>query len=231
MTAAVATLSVWRLRRRDLAGALTRVARSRRGWPDVPGLVFARLLGTAGDRFTPLDATPTRWALLAGWSDEQAAAAFEPSAALRWWDRRAVESAAFVLRPLWSRGAWDGAQPFGDGDSGEQWSGPVVALTRSTLRPGRALRFYRAIPPITRDLATSSGLRLTFGVGEAPLLRQGTVSVWDSAAAMRAFTHRTAAHTAAIRATPQVRWYAEEMFTRFALLAATGTFDGRAVAA
>lgn len=231
MTAAVATLSVWRLAGRDVAGALVRVARSRSQWPDVPGLVFARLLGTAGDRFTPLDATPTRWALLAGWRDEHAAAAFEPSGAVCWWNRHAVESAALVMRPVWSRGRWDGAQPFGDGDIGDQWQGPVVALTRSTLRPRRALRFYRAVPPVARELSSSSGLRLTFGIGEAPVLRQGTVSVWDSPAAIREFALRTPAHAAAVRLTPQVGWYAEEMFTRFALLSATGTFDGRPVAA
>jgi hypothetical protein len=135
------------------------------------------------------------------------------------------------MRPLWSRGAWDGAQPFGDGDTGENWAGPVVALTRATLRARRAFRFYRAIPSIARDVSAATGLRLAFGIGEAPLLRQGTVSIWDSAAAMRAFAHRTAAHTAAIRATPRQQWYAEEMFTRFALLSAAGTLDGRSVAA
>jgi hypothetical protein len=30
--------------------------------------------------------------------------------------------------------------------------------------------------------------------------------------------------------TPRVGWYAEEMFTRFALIAATGSVDGHAVA-
>jgi hypothetical protein len=229
MTAApVATLSVWRLRPRDVPAALGRVAASRRGRLAAPGLVFARLLGTAGDRFTPGDARPTRWALLAAWSDAASATAWDGR--LRWWDDHALESASLAMRPLWSRGAWDGVQPFGDGTIDDNWSGPVVALTRSTVRLRRSMAFYRQVPAIADAVRGARGLRAGFAIGEAPVLRQGTVSVWDSVGDMRAFAHRAPAHTTAVRMTPRVGWYAEEMFTRFALVAATGTIDGRPVA-
>ena len=48
--------------------------------------------------------------------------------------------------------------------------------------------------------------------------------------AMTAFAYRSPQHAAVVAATPQQNWYAEELFTRFALLAATGTIDGAAVA-
>jgi heme-degrading monooxygenase HmoA len=228
MTAAsVAVLSVWRLRRRDVPAALVQVASARRGRLSEAGLVFARLLGTAGDRFTPRDAQPTRWALLTAWTDSSAATGWESR--LRWWDDRAVESASMVMRPVCSRGNWDGAQPFGDGTIDDSWRGPVVALTRSTLRPRKAAAFYRSVPAVAAALRGAPGLRLSFAIGETPLLRQGTVSVWDSATDMRAFAHRTAAHAHAVRMTPRIGWYSEEMFSRFALVSATGSIDGRAV--
>jgi hypothetical protein len=202
MTAApVATLSVWRVRPRDVPAALARVAASRRRQLDASGLVFARLLGTAGDRFVPGDARPTQWALLTAWADATSAAAFEPR--LRWWDEHAVESASLAMRPLWSRGAWDGRQPFGDGTIDDEWNGPVVALTRSTVRLRKASRFYRSVPTIADAVRNASGLRLSFAIGEAPVLRQGTVSVWDCAAEMHAFAGTSKRCSPGSRSSPQ----------------------------
>ena len=83
---------------------------------------------------------------------------------------------------------------------------------------------------LTKSELTSWGWRIAFGIGEAPLLRQGTISVWSSAEAMKTFAYRSPQHAAAVAATPEQNWYAEELFTRFALLDATGTIDGMAVA-
>jgi hypothetical protein len=224
--ASVATVSVWRVRRRHVAGALAQVAAQRRRRPP-DGQLFARLVGTAGDGFTPLDARPTCWALLAAWTDEGAAHEVLTAGRDTWWDRHAVESGTLLMRPVWSRGSWGGRQPFGEGDVADESSGPVVALTRSTVRVRRALRFYHAVPAVARDVRAAPGLRLSFGIGESPLLHQGTVSVWDDLDAMRSFAHRTRAHVDAVRATPDARWYAEEMFTRFRLLDATGSIHGR----
>jgi len=133
------------------------------------------------------------------------------------------------LRPLSSRGRWDGRDPFVVQPS-DDWSGPVVVLTRSTLRLRAAHRFYRAVPPVAAELRRVSGCRLALGIGEAPIVRQGTLSIWESAEAVKAFAYRSPEHAAVIAATPEQRWYAEELFTRFALLEATGTIDGTAVA-
>jgi hypothetical protein len=70
-------------------------------------------------------------------------------------------------------------------------------------------------------------LRLAIGIGEAPIGVQGTFSVWESARALQSFAYAGAAHADAIRRTPVRRWYAEELFARFAVLSASGTVDGR----
>ena len=76
------------------------------------------------------------------------------------------------------------------------------------------------------ELRAAPGCRLAFGIGEAPLRRKGTVSIWTSPAAITRFAHGAPHHRAAVEATPDERWYAEEMFTRFAVVSATGSIDG-----
>jgi hypothetical protein len=197
-------------------------------WRSRPrGLRFAKLLGTGSGRtFGLADADPTTWATLATWDDRAAADAAESSAPYAPWRRLAAEVLRLDLRPLASRGRWARQAPFGD-PSPERYDGPVAALTRARLRPAVAARFWRAVPPVSASLHRSPGLRLAIAVGEAPLGLQGTLSVWDSALDLVSFATRGAAHAEVVRRTPQERWYAEELFARFAVLDVAGTFRGR----
>jgi len=223
----IVTLHVWRVRPRDVPAALTAsriTARRLRRHRDV---TFAKVLGTATDAFLPTALTLQRWvAVICGQSPQSWPGAAKES----WWERHAVEQAALTLRPLSSRGRWDGRDPFVVRRSDAMWSGPVVALTRSTVRLRAARRFYRAVPPVAEELRGISGCRVAFGIGEAPVVRQGTISIWSSAQAMTAFAYGSPQHAAVVAATPKENWYAEELFTRFAVLDATGTIDGTAVA-
>ncbi|MGY1822721.1 monooxygenase [Geodermatophilus sp. SYSU D00079] len=223
----VTTLHVWGVPGRAVPAALVRMAADRRPLRRTPGLRFAKLLGTGSGRtFTLRDADPRRWALLAVWDDARAADAFEAGPVVARWRRIADEQWTARLRPLSARGRWSGEEPFGR-PWPQRWDGPVAAVTRARLRPRKALTFWRAVPPVSADLHTSPGLRFALGVGEAPLGLQGTVSVWDSPAALNAFAHHRAPHVAVVRRTAQEGWYAEELFARFGLLSAEGTIGGR----
>jgi hypothetical protein len=212
------TLEVWTVRGRDVPATVIAGRRELRRLRCDPAVSFAKLLGTAGRSFQPWDATPARWALL---TSAHSGVRRRPVAA------KAVEHASLRLRPLWSRGSWDGHPVFSRaGRAARSWTGPVVVVTRSTLRPARAARFYRTIPDIAAALGEAPGLQVAFGIGEAPLLRQGTVSIWDSQRAMAAFARGCEAHVAAIRATPDVGWYAEELFAGLAVESADGSIDG-----
>jgi hypothetical protein len=219
----VVTLHVWGLPGRAVPAALARMAVDPCRLRGVPGLRFAKLLGTGtGRTFTPRDADPRTWALLSVWDDGDAA---EP-AVVRGWRALADEEWSVRLRPLASRGRWSRREPFGN-PAPRPWAGPVAALTRARLVPRRALTFWRAVPPVSADLHAGPGPRFALGVGEAPIGLQGTFSVWDSAAALNAFAYDRPAHAEAIRRTATEGWYAEELFARFAVLSATGTVRGR----
>ncbi len=221
MSTPLVTLHLWRVSPRDVPKALGRMAIDRRRARRVPGVTFAKMLGTGSGRtFTVRDADPLRWGLLTVWEAEG------DSPVVRSWDRLAQESWRVDLRPLVSRGRWSGREPFGT-PVPQPHAGPVAAITRARLTPRKALTFWRAVPPVSAVLRRTPGLLAAIGIGEAPVGLQGTFSLWSSADALRDFAHREAAHTDVVRRTEEEGWYAEELFARFAVLGSEGTLDGR----
>lgn len=205
------TLHVWRMPRKALPRVLVRMATDRGRLRRHPGVRFAKLLGTGtGTGFGPGDVDATRWAALLV-HDPTA-----PLPAIDSWTRLSEAHARLDLTPITSRGTWSGNQPFAT-NVGTRTQGMVLALTRARLKPARAATFWRAIPPVAASLRDAPGLLARFGIGEAPIGWQGTVTVWRSAADLVGFAYRQPEHRAAIARTAQVGWYAEELFARFAV--------------
>jgi hypothetical protein len=210
------TLEVCRVRPRDVAGLVASGRRAVRRRRTDPGVRLAKLLATTGRHFVPRDVQPTRWALLTCRADGEPAAAWTPP--------NAIESARLHLRPVASRGGWDGIDPFptlASGDVGR----PIAVLTRASVRARQVRRFYAAIPAIAAEIRAGCP-RVAFGFGEAPVLRPGTFSVWDSAATISAFRQDARAHASAMRRTSEIGWYAEELFARLSVIDVVGTIDG-----
>lgn len=226
---ALVTLDVWGVANREVPAALARMALDRPALRRTRGLGFAKLMGTgSGETFTLRDADLRHWALLTTWESPEARARFDTSPLVAGWHRRAEEHWRADLEPVSAKGQWSGRVPFGDPTPRrDRRPGPVAALTRARLVPRRAATFWRAVPPVSADLRTAPGLGFALGIGEAPLGLQGTFSVWDDAAALRAFAYDSPAHQQAIADTARLGWYAEELFARFRVLATSGTYRGR----
>lgn len=222
MTTPLVTVHVWRVPARALPRALWRMAVDRWLLRRTAGVRFSKLLGTGSRRaFGPLSADLTRWATLTVWDGADAAAGFDATRTARGWRRIASAECRLDLRPVASQGRWSGREPF-PAPAGRPGPGPVAAITRARLAPCRALTFWRAIPPVAAALPGSGGLRAAFGIGEAPVGWQGTFSVWRSNADLVDFAYRHPQHTAAVARTATVRWYAEDLFARFSVLAVEG---------
>jgi hypothetical protein len=220
------TLTIWGVGPAAVPAALLRMALDRRHVRRVPGMTFAKLLGTGDGRtFTLRDADLLHWGLLAAWNEAADADRFATGRMNRAWNALARERLDVALHPVASRGLWSGRQPFGD-PRPYRVPGPVAALTRARIRVSRARAFWRAVPPVSADLRVVPGLRLAVGVGEAPVGLQGTFSLWDGADAMAEFAHRRAAHAEVVRRTAREGWYAEELFARFEVVSVSGTFRG-----
>jgi len=203
------TLHVWRVPRRRVGTAMFRLA-----FPGPHRASFAKFLGTA-DGFRPGDADLTRYA---------AVTVSDDPVMLPKWDKLAVASARIDLTPLRSRGTWSRKKPF-EPDKSASRDGMVLALTRARLRPTRAVAFWKAIAPVAPEVDQAPGLLAHFGIGEAPLGFQGTISVWRDAADLARFAYRQPEHRAVIARTPTDGWYAEELFARFAVDEISGDRD------
>lgn len=206
-----------------------RVARGAAALRDEPGLSFARALGSGHDGGFGLRPSLHRQGLLAVFDSQDAAWRFIACthgvvAAYR---RRAAEWAALVLRATSSRGTWGGQTIVPTRPVPARQA--VAALTRASIRPSKAAAFWRMSPPAEHALARADGCLLAVGLGEAPLLRQATFSLWRDQAAMDAYA-RSGAHQAAIHAAYRGGHFSESMFTRFVPLAAQGSWKGWALA-
>lgn len=225
----IVRLDVWGIRGRGIPGALLRMATQRRAIRKIPGIDFAKLLGTgSGETFTMRDSDLTHWAILTVWSHASAAEGFDDQPPARAWQDASTEHACITMRPLVSRGSWSGREPFAVPDT-KAAPGPIAAITRARIKPHLWWRFWSSVPPVALDLHRDPGVLFTLGIGEAPVGLQGTFSIWRDAAALSEFAYRRPAHADVVTRTHQLQWYSEEMFTRFQVMNIHGFYDGREV--
>jgi len=131
-----------------------------------------------------------------------------------------------------ARGSWDGrswdATPkerLGKYLHTDTPDAGMVALTRASIRPAKAVAFWRYAPAAQDDLKNAPGCELAMGLGEAPLVRQCTFSLWKNTQSMMDYAH-TGAHQQAIAAAYKNDFFSESMFVRMRVLRREGQWSG-----
>lgn len=206
----------WKIEKSSLPFALFSMARDRRRLRQSRGVHFAKMLGTGtGENFTPSDADLSRWGALVV-IDEAQLDSFDSNVVIAGWKKRSASEVRLVLDPIAAHGLWSRSNPF-DWSHTPAADAKVVAITRARIKWLQNFRFWSAVPPVSNELHQSPGLIAAIGIGEAPIGLQGTFSLWESGKALRDFAYKGSAHQGAIEATHRLNWYAEELFSRFAV--------------
>lgn len=177
---------------------------------------FHKILGTGkGNTFTLNDADPRHWVLLTVWNNN--APHLESNILYRTMSKLSSAHRKLTLRPISTRGTWAGIQPF-DVSPLEDATSRVLVITRARIKIRWWRYFYSQVPPVIVDLQNATGLLERFGIGEAPIGLQGTLSIWNNNDSVKKFAYQTSSHQDVIEKTTTLNWYAEELFARFEIL-------------
>ncbi|GGF07389.1 spheroidene monooxygenase [Hymenobacter cavernae] len=222
------TLSIFGLKPGQARWGLAQMGTSQQPLHRVPGLGFFKLLGSGADNGFGFLPNLHRYGLMAVWESREAAEEFFTMHPL-WqeYQRRSAEIWTAELAPLKSHGLWDGANPFDYQLENLGLDGPVAVLTRASIRLRKTPRFWKYVAPTSAAVAHAPGVLASIGLGELPIVRQATFSIWESAQAMQQYAYRGELHREVIQRTRQEGWYSEELFARFRVLRSAGTWDGR----
>lgn len=142
-----------------------------------------------------------------------------------WWRFFRAETWSIVLLPATAHGKWGGRE-IGNAKEVSVVAGPVAILTRASIRPLKAAAFWKNVPAVEREMLQAKGLLYAVGIGEMPLFRQATFSIWVDMESMKHFAYDNTKHKEVIRRTRDENWYSEELFARFIPLHSAGSLNG-----
>jgi hypothetical protein len=134
-----------------------------------------------------------------------------------WWKFFGCTTMTVLLDPIMAHGTWAGKELFKDVKPSKQTTGNIAVLTRASIRLTKVTSFFKNVPAVEKQMHQADGLLFSVGVGEAPLIRQATFSIWENTEKMKAFAYNMQQHREVIRKTREEKWYSEEMFARFSV--------------
>jgi spheroidene monooxygenase len=201
----------------------------------VAGLLFAKVMGSGHEGGFGLRPSASHQGLVLMFDTHDHATAFLQSDLSQQYKHNAREwfSACMTVdssRGAWNHIAWQATSAAAGLPPATPDHRPVATLTRASIRSASAMAFWRYAPAAQADLHAAQGCLLAMGLGEAPLLRQCTFSIWQDTASMVAYA-QSGAHHAAIQAAYKHGFFTESMFVRMRVLAMSGQWQGTNYAA
>jgi spheroidene monooxygenase len=204
----------------------------------VKGLLFSKVMGSGHEGGFVLRPSPSHQGLICIFDrvssvklflQSELIASYRSNAREFVWGMYSITSA----KGSWDSVAWgvsdasalDGVYPSAEEDDE---STTIAVLTRASIKPAHAVAFWRFAPATQKDLPAAKGCLLAMGMGEAPLLRQCTFSVWRSLDDVDSYA-RHGAHQKAIETSYRRDFFSESMFVRMRPLEIHGCWKGSAI--
>jgi spheroidene monooxygenase len=231
----VAAVMLVNVRRQHQTWAWMRLVQGPAALRDTPGLMFSKVMGSGAGGGFGLRPSATHQGVITLFDHADQARAFLAGPTVGAYRDRAAEFWSGLLEVESARGAWDG-QAWGatastqlgtlcraanDDDELVPDHRPLAALTRASIRPARAMEFWRNAPAAHAAMQHARGCSLAMGLGEAPLIRQCTFSLWKDTPSMLDYAHR-GAHQQAIEAAYRHQYFSESLFVRMRLVEQQG---------
>lgn len=193
----------------------------------LPGLQFCKVLGSGFNGGFSTKPSLTKQGFICVFDNQEYASTFLDNASiLRAYQDHSSEMFTATLQAYSSRGSWSGFSLKNLVAKPEK--GPIASLTRASIRPTKAMQFWRKAKPAEDSIIHATGKILTAGLGEAPYLRQATFTIWNDEQSLDSYAHQ-GAHLAAIKAAYGKDYFSESMFTRFVVRSAKGVWQGKHV--
>ncbi len=212
--------------------AFVQMGFARRKLRRIDPMTFFKLFGSGtGEGFTPYPNTSV-YAILGVWESLDVAENIIGNEYIFSRYRKiSVENWTVFLTPISSRGKWDKCNPFkpnGDPPCNVK-KNMLAALTRASIKPHILLNFWSKVPAISKMIGQNENVVFKMGLGEVPWFHQVTFSIWPNAEAMSEFARKDGPHARAIKSVREGQWFSEELYARFRVQKATGTWGGKSV--
>lgn len=194
--------------------ALSRMGRPPLAKNNDPQPLFWKALGSGSGNGFSMWPDFSTYGLLTVFSSEEEAYDFLESNVMLEYTEKATVFSHVLMHNIKAQGTWSGSNPF-DKSTTYNESKPLAVITRATIKPKLAYKFWKYVPSVSKSMDNYDGLLFSKGIGEWPILMQATFSLWQTGDAMMAYAYQNKKHADMVSKTRALGWYSEELFSRF----------------
>lgn len=180
----------------------------------VEGLTFWKALGSGSGNGFSIWPDWATFGLLTVFNSEAHANAFLESNIINAYTKTSASYSHVLMKAIKAQGEWSKQQPFVPSVTYDA-SRPLAVITRATIKPKLAYKFWKNVPSVSQSMDNYGGLIYSKGIGEWPIFMQATFSLWETGDDMMAYAYKNKKHANMIRKTRALDWYSEELFSRF----------------
>jgi heme-degrading monooxygenase HmoA len=184
----------------------------------VKGCTFSKMMGSGHGQGFSIKPNFGVYAAMMVWESKEDLVNFENhNESLQKYLVLVDELKKIYATPYIYHGSWDNQTPFNISENNFS-SVQKLVLTRATIKFSKLFHFWKHVPKTSKAIENASGRIYSIGIGELPWVQQATLSIWESEEAMKNYAYSNQAHLEAIKLTKSLKWYKEEMFTRFHII-------------